>query len=78
MRETTYKPIDCGLHSEYEMLAMHRRHVNLRHSGEEGEQVLKGRVVDVFTHQQAEFLKLQLAGGETVDIRLDRIREIST
>ena len=72
---TRYQPIDCGLHSEYELLAMRRRWVTL---GFSGEQMIEGRVVDVFTLKGAEYLRLQLTDGENLDIRLDHIREIST
>ncbi|WP_456372636.1 transcriptional antiterminator, Rof [Thiolapillus sp.] len=70
-----YSPIPCGLHSEYELLAMRRARVVLVHVDERGqEQQLQGRVEDVFTRQGAEYLRLALAGGEIVDLRLDRIR----
>ena len=70
-----YQPISCGLHSEYERLAMSREEVSLSHVDEQGcESRLRGRVEDVFTRQGAEYLRLRLADGEIRDLRLDRIR----
>ena len=74
-----YEPIDCGLHSEYELLAMHRARVELvcrdeRHE----EQRLQGRVLDVFTRQGAEYLRLETPAGEIADLRLDYIKEINS
>ena len=70
-----YQPISCGLHSEYELLAMRRARVSLVHRDDQGvEHCLQGRVEDVFTRQGAEYLRLKLEDGETRDLRLDRIR----
>ncbi|WP_456407327.1 Rho-binding antiterminator [Thiolapillus sp.] len=77
MEEDSYIPIDCGLHSEYELLAMHRRRVILRFDAGKEMRELEGKVVDVLTRNQAEYLRLLLEEGGTLDIRLDKIREIS-
>ncbi len=70
-----YQPVSCGLHSEYERLAMRRADVSLVHVDDQGgEQQLRGRIEDVFTRQGAEYLRLRLADGEIRDLRLDRIR----
>ncbi len=71
MSEQDYRPIACGLHSELELLAMHRRRVRL--VLDEG--TLEGRVLDLAVHDRAEFLVLE-SGGERHEIRLDRIRSI--
>ena len=78
MRETTYRPVDCGLHSTYENLAMRRQQVRACCDTESGQRLYSGKVVDVFTLKGAEYLRLQLTDGENLDIRLDHIREIST
>ncbi len=66
-----YRPIACGLHSELELLAMHRESVRLVLPDGEA----AGRVVDLVVHDGAEFLVLESAGGRA-EIRLDRIGEI--
>ncbi|BAO43104.1 hypothetical protein [Thiolapillus brandeum] len=76
--EAPYQPIDCGLHSEYEWLAMHQAEVVLVCETTEGEQQqLRGRVLDVFTRQGAEYLRLESRAKGVLDLRLDHIREIS-
>jgi transcriptional antiterminator Rof (Rho-off) len=76
---TDYVPIACGLHSEYELLAMHRRQVQLSFSDEkEATQCLQGKVVDVQTRNGAEYLCILLKNGIQKSVRLDRIVEIST
>lgn len=72
-----YRPIDCGLHSEYELLAMHRKTVELCCVDAAGEvRWLAGEVQDVFTRNAAEYLRLGQGDEEHVDIRLDRISQI--
>ena len=71
MSENDYRPIACGLHSELELLAMHRRPVRL--VLDDG--TLEGRVLDLVVHDRAEFLVLE-SGGRRREIRLDRIRRI--
>jgi transcriptional antiterminator Rof (Rho-off) len=76
MSDDMYIPIDCGLHSDYELLAMHRREVDVCWDSAVGMEEKTGRVMGVFTRNKAEYLQLLLAGGDIVDIRLDRIRKI--
>lgn len=76
MSDDIYIPIDCGLHSNYELLAMHRREVDVCWDSASGMEEKTGRVVDVFTRNKAEYLRLLLAEGDIVDIRLDHIRKI--
>ena len=72
-----YKPVSCGLHSEYELLAMHRSRVRLSCTSEEGvAQTVEGKVLDVVTRNKAEYLVLEIDGMEVKSIRLDRIRRL--
>ena len=74
---SVYKPVSCGLHSEYELLAMHRSRVRLSSlSGAKSMQTVEGKVMDVVTRDKAEYLVLEIDGGETVSIRLDKIRHL--
>ncbi|HDK38359.1 MAG TPA: transcriptional antiterminator, Rof [Thiolapillus brandeum] len=73
-----YLPIDCGLHSQYELLAMHQQKVILYYFDEQGvSRQLKGRVKDVLTRDEAEYLSLRLHGGGDRLIRLDRIQRFA-
>ena len=68
-----YQPIDCGVHSELELLAMHRAQANLEIRQADDKIVeIYGRVLDVFAKQGAEYLRLATEEGE-LNVRLDRI-----
>jgi len=74
---SVYKPVSCGLHSEYELLAMHRSRVRLSCiSDDKSLQTLEGKVLDVVTREKAEYLVLETDGTEAVSIRLDRIQRL--
>lgn len=70
----TYTPIDCGLHSEYELAIMHRIMLQLAWREECGQQRI-GNVMplDLKTEQHQEFLIARTNDGELHQIRLDRI-----
>ena len=73
-----YVPIDCGLHSEYELLAMRCSEVRLSFVDESGELLSRtGRITDVFARSQAEFLVLAPDGQPALEVRLDRVRGVS-
>ena len=74
---SAYQSVSCGLHSEYELLAMHRSRVKLTCVSDDGSaQMVVGRVKDVVTREQAEYLVLEAAGAETMAIRLDKIQQL--
>lgn len=74
---SVYKPVSCGLHSTYELLAMHRSRVRLSCISEkEPLQTVVGKVVDVVTREKAEYLVLEVMGAETISIRLDKIQRL--
>ena len=64
-----YKPIDCSLHDELESAATLRRTVSIVYETSEESLEVKDRIVDVFSKDGEEFIRL--ASGLT--IRLDRI-----
>jgi transcriptional antiterminator Rof (Rho-off) len=70
-----YQPIACSTHSEYELMAMHRKRVEI--TGTNGT-VVAGTVVDVVTANGAEYLCLELSPGNIQNIRLDQIQTVST
>ena len=76
MSNEDYRPISCDLHSEYELLAMHRTPVTVQYLDEAGaEQHFQGIITDLFTRDGAEYMKLE-AGDEVREVRLDRIERV--
>ena len=69
---TDYTPVSCAQHSEYELMAMHRKRVTL-HFVESDRRVV-GRIVDIFTHNSAEYMVLMLDDNQRKEIRLDSIK----
>jgi len=70
---TDYKPIECGLHSEYELLIMRAQRVNIEFQGaNELKQVHTGTPTDMISKNNAEFLEISSAGRKEL-IRLDKI-----
>ena len=66
---TNYKPIDCSLHDRLESVATLRQTVQLVYESPRGTTTLEDRIVDVFSKNDEEFIRL--ASGQT--IRLDHI-----
>jgi len=75
----TYVPIDCDQHSVLELLAMRRTAVIAEaHLGAvEPPVFVSGEALDVLTRDGAEYPVLLQRGGNTVSIRLDRLRSLS-
>ncbi len=73
-RNDPYKPISCGLHSEYELAIMHRVMLQLVWR-DEHDQPHIGKVLplDLKTSNSQEFLVGQTNDGEMHQIRLDKI-----
>ena len=71
---TDYKPIDCGLHSEYELAIMQHCRLHLTWQGRDG--VVHMEIImptDLYTRQGEEFIIISRADGSTGEIRLDHI-----
>lgn len=68
-----YTPVSCALHSEYELLIMHRQMIQLRWR-DEAQQVHSARVlpIDLLTEQAAEYLVVQ-NNNQSQRVRLDHI-----
>lgn len=72
--DDTYQPIHCGFHDELLAWATLAREVNIVYrNGQGSETEVQGVIVDVFTRDRAEFLRLH-SGTE---IRLDRLVEVA-
>lgn len=74
MKSDIYKPIECGLHSEYELAIMHGRTLKLKWQDENGKYHYEHLIpVDIKTRNQQEFLIANDTNDVIYEIRLDRI-----
>ncbi|NOR40540.1 MAG: transcriptional antiterminator, Rof [Gammaproteobacteria bacterium] len=75
---TDYRPVDCDLHSEYELVIMQRSKIMLTWQDVAGsvhtEAVLP---LDLLTHSGEEFMVFSTGAGSECEIRLDHIRSFS-
>lgn len=75
MKPTDYKPIDCGLHSTYELLIMQQRNCRLGwHDAAGTVHTLIVTPTDLCTRNSEEFMVMTDTTGRTHEIRLDRIQ----
>ncbi|TCK17031.1 Rof transcriptional antiterminator [Thiogranum longum] len=71
---TDYTPIDCGLHSEYELAIMHGDMLRLEWHDESCQPHIEPvKPLDLQAHNSEEFLLVETREGEKLQIRLDRI-----
>ena len=73
---TDYQPVDCGLHSEYEVAILRRRRLRLTWSepgGRTGTAIVDP--VDLITQNHEEYLCAETRDGKAVRLRLDRIKK---
>ncbi len=71
---TDYRPIDCGLHSEYELAIMQGRRLTLRWHEAGGEARRETLLpIDLVTRDGAEYLLAEDRDGRRLEIRLDHI-----
>jgi Rho-binding antiterminator len=72
MAEEPYQPVSCDYHDQLEAAAMHRSEVELEFELDGATQKERGRVVDVYTSDGAEFIRFSTGDGP-LEIRLDHI-----
>lgn len=71
---TSYHPVSCDTHSQYELLVMHRSRCEWHYQGDEGQtQTIVGTATDLQTINREEFLLICADDTSTMSIRLDRI-----
>lgn len=74
MTSDNYQPIECGLHSEYELAIMHGAALNLSWRDAQGEVITHTvKPIDLQTRDRQEFLIVQGPANVIYEIRLDRI-----
>ena len=72
---TDYQPIDCGIHSEYEVAILRGQPMRLRwRAPDRDEQEQTVIPVDLLTRKGEEFLVVKTRDGEKLEIRLDWIK----
>jgi transcriptional antiterminator Rof (Rho-off) len=72
-----YQGISCADYSQYELWIMHRQPLTLAWQDQFGHEHIASLLpVDLRTRQHEEFLVARLPEGDTVEIRLDRIRHV--
>ena len=70
----SYIPIECGLHSEYELAIMHKEKCILKWNDNNNVQQTETILpLDIFTKNKQEFLKFMITDKTTLEIRLDKI-----
>lgn len=75
---TDYTPVDCGLHSEYELACMHQDRLKLSWRDAAGEVHIETIIpLDLRTHNSEEFMVVAGTDGTELEIRLDRITHFS-
>lgn len=69
-----YRPIDCNLHSQYELYIMHREQLRMAWLDEQGQEHLDLLMPkDIRTELGAEYIICENGHHVTEKIRLDRI-----
>lgn len=69
-----YKPIACGLYSEYELAIMRRIPLRLAWMGVSGQHHIGSLLpLDLYTRERVEYLMARDNQGQHHEIRLDRI-----
>lgn len=69
-----YKPIACGLYSEYELAIMRRSRLRLAWQDADGAYHIGYLIpLDLYTRQRVEYLMARDHHGQQHEIRLDRI-----
>jgi transcriptional antiterminator Rof (Rho-off) len=71
---TDYRPVDCTLHSEYELAIMQRRRLHLTWLGNDDTTCIEVVMpTDLYTRQGEEYMVVVRSNGQVENIRLDHI-----
>ena len=75
----SYIPIECGLHSEYELAIIHKEKCILKWNDDNNVQQTETILpLDIFIKNKQEFLKFITTDNTTLEIRLDKIINLRT
>lgn len=71
---STYHPIACALHDEYELAVIHKKHLSIRWLDDLGKlHVAKVLAKDILVKNKEEFLIAEMPANKELCIRLDKI-----
>jgi len=71
---TDYRPVDCGLHSEFELAVLRRQPVRISWQSKDGQAHIEVLTpVDLLTRQHEEYLVLADENRQQHALRLDHI-----
>ena len=70
-----YQPVSCQLHSEIELHAMHGTRVKIKTDA--SDPPVTGQIIDVVIHDKAEYVIINMGSGQSKEIRLDKIINIT-
>ncbi|MCU7893514.1 MAG: transcriptional antiterminator, Rof [Candidatus Thiodiazotropha sp. (ex Ustalcina ferruginea)] len=77
MANEPYQPISCALHEAFQYAVMRRSLLDLCWRDEDNrEHRARALPIDVLTHDEAEFLELELRDGTRQHIRLDQLLKV--
>ncbi len=69
-----YEPIECGLHSEYELAIMHQVKVMLSwQEMDKPTQTEEVEPIDMIVRDKQEFIKVRTNNNKDIEVRLDNI-----
>lgn len=73
---TEYTPIDCGLHSEYELAIIQKRKLRVRRTEPSGQSHIEIlQPVDLISRHHEEFMLAETNVHKIIEIRLDYINK---
>lgn len=78
MENDHYTPIECGLHSEYELAIMHKSRIKI--NWKEPDNSLHTETatpIDLIVKEKQEFLKIKTIDDVIHEIRLDKITQFN-
>jgi transcriptional antiterminator Rof (Rho-off) len=73
MVKKPYQPIACALHDEYEIAIMHKNHLDIRWTDNDGSHTARVLPIDIRVKDGEEFLIAVSSANRTYCIRLDRL-----
>ncbi len=76
---TDYTPIDCSLHSEYELAVVQGKRLRISWLHPDGQRRVENMTpCDLRTRDHAEYLLVEQADGRQLELRLDHIVKIES
>ncbi|MBE9560391.1 MAG: hypothetical protein IMF15_06345 [Proteobacteria bacterium] len=68
-----YKPIACSLHDEYEIAIMHKKHLSIKWTDDDGQYTENVLPIDIVVKNKEEYLVARTEDNKEFRLRLDKI-----